>query len=177
MIFMEGLIVIHTEIGSVDPEEMGEESVRNNRKLFEDIATEIQKYLQDGNKVYYLAEESDSPDSELIYPAIREHSPRMVYIHNEMNITSDLWAERQFLMAKDRVMADGLDKIVVCGVAYQSCVGDMYHLLLGEEGPYVTKESYQNEREQLGWSEEKFEQVYNARLNAHIRDELTDKLS
>ena len=167
---MEGLIVVHTEMEYLDPEVIREETIRKNRKLFEDIATEIQRYLEAGNKVYYIAQDSESPDSDLIYPAIRQHSPNMVYI------PGGIVTERQFPIAKDRVMADALDKIEVCGVAYHCCVGDMHHLLLGEEGPDATKEDYQYECERLGWSDEKFEQVYNARLNSHIRDELTDKL-
>ncbi len=165
---MEGLIVVHTEIMYLDPNKLGEQAIKNNRRLFRNIAVEIGRYLQNENQVYYLAGESASPDSRLIYPAIRQHSSRMIYIPRQI-------AERQFLVAKERIIADGLDRIEVCGVAYQSCVRDMCHLLLGEEGPDATKRSYQNEREKLGWTEEKFEQIFNTRLNAHIREELTDK--
>ena len=166
---MEGLIVIHTEMGYLDPNELYEDIIRNNIKLFEAIAIEVQKYLQAENRVYYLAEKSNSPDSKLIYPAIRQHSSRMVYVPNGI-------AQQQFLRAKEQVMTDSIDQIAVCGVAYKCCIRDIYHLLLGEENPNVTKERYQMESEVLGWSNEKFEQIFNTKLNAHIRDELTDKL-
>jgi len=144
---MEGLVVVHPEMGYLDPAEMGEEAIRNNRRLFKNIAVEIDKYLKTGNRVYYLAEESDSLDSELIYPAIRKHLPETVYIPCDIT-------EKQFLILKELLIHEGLDRIVICGVAYECCVKDLYYLLLGEggSGPFATKRDYEEESRELGWS-------------------------
>jgi len=178
---MEGIVVAHTEKSYFDPVEIAKEldtdNVQKANKIaqiahivFDKIANEIRKYITAGNKVYYLADDSKSPDSDSIYPAIRAQSSNMTFIPMDGNF------EKQCLRAKEHVIADNVDKVVVSGVAYDCCVSDMYHLLLGEEGPNSKINDYQHASNGLGWSIEKFKKIFNTKLNAVIRSDLTNKL-
>lgn len=126
--------------------------------------------MEANNKVYFLGYESTSQDSRRIYPAIRQYSSNMVYVPN-----NDLHVN-QFLRVKEHAIDDHIDQLAVSGVEYGVCILDVYHLLLGEESPEFTKEDYQNASEKMGWSHEKFVEKFNTRVNAIIREELTDKL-
>lgn len=159
---MKGLIVVHTEMEYVDPRCMGSKEMASSIKtIFEDIAVEIERNLQVRNKVYSLF------SSGRIYPAVAQHFSDMLNI-------PFLGFEGQFLTAKEQVVADGIDEIVVCGVSYYCCVGNIYHLFLGEKEIDI-KERYQSVSKGLNWSEEKFRRIFETRLLVQIKDELTDK--
>ncbi len=164
---MKALTVVHAETPYIDhPREMGEETTRYNKEVFDRIAQEIGVYLKGDNKVYFLAGESESEDSELIYPPMRRYFPGMVFIPDGKG--------DQFLVAKDWLMRDGIEEAHIAGVSYGSCVIDFFRTLqgLGPEG--VSRDDHRSAK-LLKWSMKKFRRVYDFKLKAIIRDELTNK--
>ena len=137
--------------------------------MFDCIALEVARWLKAGDRVYFLASESKTSDSGLIYPAIGQYHHQMTFIPHD-NGTIE-----QFLFAKDILISDGMTHIDVCGVAYDSCVNDLHQMLLGNLGN-STLDYYVATYTRLDWTKEKFKQILTAKLRSRIRPELTDKL-
>ncbi len=165
---MSALVVVHTETACI--------GLRNvTKRLFNKIAREIARYVRQGGKVYYLAgerleEERDIPEQQLIYPAIRRHSRNMMHIPTDDSIV------RQFLLTKKLLIEDGAGRVSICGIEYECCVIDLYHLLVGEENTECPKVSYEISRNELGWSQKDFDEIFSRKLDAQVREDLTDKL-
>lgn len=170
---MRPLVVIHTENGYVDEEferAFGREKAKENARLFTDIADEIKTRIKKGGKVYFIPEESETPNSSCMFPAIRELSPDFIFMGEPSRY------EGKTLHVKERLIDEGVKGVDIAGVAYGLCVDDFLRLCYGNNSePSITKEMLQNESEALGWSKEKFETVYNTILNARILERLTDK--
>ncbi len=166
---MDILLVVHTEMGCLDTGLVGMAWAGKIRRIFDRISQEIGKYVEQRNKVYYLAEESKSPDSELIYPAIRAHSPDMSFIPRNGNHLE------QYLRAKELLMTHDVQRISVSGVSYPFCVGDLYHVLLGQDRDEVEEYDFRVAARDLGWQKEEFDRIFDQRLDAHIIEDLTDK--
>ncbi len=163
MISMKGLAVLHTEDNYLD--ETGRECF--NSKLFEKIGVEIGRRIETGDSVYYL------PGGCNIYPSVNKFAPQMRVISDYRG--SSGWAERQFLKTKEIVMSDNLEEIAIAGVAYDCCVRDLHLLFRGLEGSEISMREYRNAAKKLEWTPEKFDQVFGAKLNVRVIEELTDK--
>ncbi|NQV09231.1 hypothetical protein HQ529_05250 [Candidatus Woesearchaeota archaeon] len=161
------LVVIHTDNDFLDPVQIGKESVKNNVNLFDRIVDRIKLNVDKDNAPFYLAC-SDDPDST--YAPIKKLIP-------EHNIFPSDIEEKQFLKAKESLINFTSGKIQIVGVAYEVCVGDFYHLLIGEDGPTLRKQDYQRVVKDLGWDQEKFESIFNIKLDAEIIEDLTDKMN
>lgn len=168
---MKSLVVVHTEMSWADPaDEVIGQFAENNRRLFEKIGLEVGRYISFGDDVYYLGEDSKSPYSELIYPAVRKNFPneRMHFIPARESF------DEQALEAKKQLMIRPYNRIEVAGITYGTCVSSLYMLLRGKDNPpETTKEGYRLASRRMGWQNEEFERVFSKRLNAHIREELT----
>ena len=171
---MDGLIVIHTEISNLDPNEQSFGTPEQVVNLFDRIAHEMGEQIKRGNKVYLLGEESKLPEGELIYPAIRGHFPDLTYV--PMNHDEARSYDMQALRLKERVMADGIERSQVTGINYEDCVLSVYQLLVGEFYPWRVGDFHRVATRNSGWSQEKIEEMLNTKLNAEIREDLTDKL-
>ncbi len=166
---MDALIVVHTEIGYLDPEDMGSKRVEKNRQLFDGIAGVVGEYLRQGHKAYYLAEASDSPQSPSIYPAIRQHFPTMTFIPYDNTF------EEQGLRIKERLREDDPDASYLVGVSYSECLKQLHSLLTGNTRK-LRRSEFEDAYQRLGWAESKFERLFPQRMNAVIKEELTDKV-
>ncbi len=166
---MEGLLVIHTEIEYVSQKKYGRRCANETKTLFDKIAAEIGRYIKREDRVYYLAEESESQDSRLIYTPIKSYFPNMTFIPNEAY-------RQQCLVAKELILSDKPKRVALAGVAYDACVMNMYTLLLGKENPDTgfTKLQYgEIAKAVLGWSKDEFEKIFSHKVNAQIREDLT----
>lgn len=159
---------MHTEMGYLDPEDLGKKAAAENKKIFDGIATVLGQYVGQGNQAYYLAEESESSSSRLIYPPIQKHFPPMQYIPYGDSL------ESQFLRTKDLLLLDEAEKISLVGVSYYGCLQQLQYLLSGKTNR-LRRSEYDDAREILIWSPEKFERIFRQPLPAVIQEELTDK--
>jgi len=65
----------------------------------------------------------------------------------------------------------------ICGVAYNFCIEAVYNALVGQESETHQKSQFEKAaREHLHWLNDKFERIFNQRLNAKVLEELTDKI-
>ncbi|MBL7054168.1 hypothetical protein ISS05_00230 [Candidatus Woesearchaeota archaeon] len=159
---MDALAVIHIEF---DPK-MDQEYNKDIGDLSIKISAEIRKSLSQGKKVYFLGFESADLESELIHPRIKRFSKHLNYIPMES-------VENQFLLAKNSLIEDKIEKGMLCGISYGYCVSGFESLLLGRDSPSFTKDYYRKIVPDMGWTKDKFEQVYNHRIEAKIIRELT----
>lgn len=163
---MNALVVVHTEKCYL--RDIGARCRRRNQELFSRIGQEIGNALRQGKKIYFIAEESKHPYQKGMFPDISQYG-----IHIEF-ITPDRH-ERQFLKAKKRMLEQGMTQAEIAGINYYCCINDMFCLLAGGEGDY-TKADYENAAQEMGWTQEEFQEVFETRIEAIVRTELTDKV-
>lgn len=164
---MNTLVVVHTEMGYLNPDEVGLRKAQENEQLFDRIARKIGNYIAQGGHVYYLADLSDSPDSELIYPEIRAYSQHMTYVPSDRGLT-------QPLRTKELLTNDNAQSISIAGVSYGYCVAEIYRILLGEDAS-AAKTEFERVGRYLRWPAEKFERIFSQRMDARVIDDLTDR--
>ncbi len=155
---MESFIVVHAEQhtdGFLD------------HRLYHLIADEIGKRKEQQQAIYFLAMRAKRHDSELIYPAIRQHFPYMDFI-------SCPNVETQFLQVKATILRDQIKPVTLAGVSIFSCVRDLYFLLAGKENPECPREAYHERARDLRWDDSRFEKIYAQRLEVRIAKELVD---
>lgn len=165
---MDALVVVHTETPYLELHRKGSLKYKSNKRVFDRIGRKIGQEIRLGNRVYYIPGECDSPASELIYPDIRKHFPLMKFVSGEgIN-------ENYFLKAKELLINEGVESVGVCGVTRYSCVSDVHNLFIGKlEFELTTLEGYMKAaRKYLGWSEERFREVFNHRLDSRVLEEL-----
>jgi hypothetical protein len=166
---MNSLVVVHAETGYLDPEETSRSAAKKARKLFDRIGREVGAYLQEGQRVYFLGEKSDSARSPLIYRGIRRYASGL------RHIPYGILFEEQCLRTKEALMEEG-SGIALVGVAYDASVSGLHAFLRGQEWPgYTTRKRFEICRQELEWPAEKFERVFREQLDARIWNELTDK--
>ncbi|MSS74167.1 hypothetical protein EXS72_00810 [Candidatus Pacearchaeota archaeon] len=163
---MKGLVVIHTEIGYLDVSDMGKTSANRFEIVFNSIAEEMKTYLARGDLVYLLGCESNSSDSPLIFPKIRELTGH----DNLVYVSGNMCAEPQFLLTKEQMLLDGVSQASLCGVSRDCCVQDMYMCLIGKAN---LTEAYKNGYKKLRWPDEKFKGIFTYNLDTLIEERLT----
>ena len=163
---MEALVVVHTEKYYLKG--IGARCRRRNKELFEKIAREIGRVI-DNKTVYFLAVESEHPYQKGMFPDISQYGTKIEFIPPRKCLAE------QFLKTKQRMLEQGITKAELAGISIYVCVNDVHCLLTGEEGDY-TKVSYATAREKMGWSEEEFKKVFETKIDAVVREELTDKV-
>lgn len=161
---MKGFGVVHTETNYINEKNLIDGRPRNEI-LFDRIAGEIGKQLESGSRVYLMAEQAKSPDSELIYSGIRQYSREMVFVPYGGAL------ELQLLSAKELWLRQGVEKGELAGVSYFQCVRDFYLMFSGE----MEKEYLQWAQEILGWPDKKFDEIVGERIDVSVREELTEK--
>jgi hypothetical protein len=126
--------------------------------------------IKKDGKVYFIPGESETPDSDCMFPAIRELSSDIIFMGEPPGYG------KKMLRVKGRLIDGRVKGVDIAGVSYGLCVDDFFRLCYGNNSePSITKEMLEDESEVLGWSKEKFETVYNTILHAHILEGLTDK--
>ena len=166
---MDALVVVHTETPYLELHRKGSRKYNKNKRVFESIAKEIGRQVKLDNRVYYIPGESDSPDSTLIYPAIRKHFPKMRFVSGNY-----VPVEGGFLRAKELLIEGGAENVGVCGVSRHSCVSDAHNLFTARPGfEMTTLEGYLTASKSMGWNERKFKEVFNYVLNSRILEDLT----
>lgn len=183
---MEGLVIVHADGGYLDPRNVGEEVANRDRVLFNRIADESQDYLDSGNRVYFLAGESNATDSRVIPVRFRGQisHPGMFYFPASRTSSRDGVAdpaEEQFLCLRERLILDGFGNpashgnIAITGVSYDACVNDLHNLLIGRNMTAQNMVNYLDASKSLGWTLERFKKVFGKELPAEINEDLTDK--
>jgi|TARA_Y100000310_G_C20639880_1_gene793297 hypothetical protein len=84
--------------------------------------------------------------------------------------------DMQFLRLKEYVMGDGIERSQVSGISHAVCVQDVRQLLVGEVDQRKVEAYHRAAIGNMGWSLAKTEEILNTRLNAEIRENLTDRL-
>jgi len=160
---MKALTVIHLEY---DPK-LNKDYYEDIRALSERVGEETSNWMSPEKKVYFLGAESKNLDSELIGPEIRKHSGGISYI------PADIILESQFLTSKDIFIKEGVTESSLCGIKYGYCVPGFNSLLLGGDHRIFKKDYYEKLALAMGWSQNKFEEVYNHIIHSEILKELT----
>jgi hypothetical protein len=158
---MDALFVVHAELDFAT----GKQVTGKDLELSERIAAEIEKQLASGNQAYFLAGDAESPDSQLIYPAIR------TLIH-KMHFVPAFDFSQQFLMAKELAINGDYGSISFVGHARDMCVDYLYNLFLGKDHHEMPKSIYWHSGQTLGWTHQKFEEIVNKKLNAKVLEDL-----
>jgi hypothetical protein len=170
---MNTLVVIHAENGYVDEEfelVFGRENAKQNKELFTDIANEMKGRIRKGEDVFFIPDDSESPDSEHMFPAIRDLSSEIDFFKDQNTY------EEKMLSLKEKLINNNISQVDIAGVSYSNCVGDFFKLCYGNNSePNITKENLEYFSKRLGWSKEKFEKIYRTIIPAVIIDDLTDK--
>ena len=162
---MEALVVVHAEKYYL--KNIGARCRRRNKELFERIGEEIGKVI-DNKIVYFLAVESEHPYQKGMFPDISQYGTKIEFI------PSGSCFEEQFLKTKQRMLEQGVTKAELAGISIYVCVNDMHCLLTGVEGDH-TRMNYDFSRREMGWSEEEFREVFETKIDATVRKELTDR--
>jgi len=162
------LIVVHPEKAYLDEDiaHYGEALVIETRHLFTNIATEIELSLSEGKKVYYLAEISTSADSPTIFPAIKKHLPKLIFVPFGASL------ENQLLRVKKILLESGIGTVEICGVMREICVKELYDLLRGHFDRRSRNE-YEVQGQRLGWDKEKVASILKTKIDASILEELS----
>ena len=164
MFFIKGLVVVHTED---DYLEDGTEEYPMY-ELFDRIGVEIGRRIEAGDNVYYLS------GGENVYSSVNEFVPQMRVISNYGGLGN--WSEKQFSRTKEIIMNDGLEEIVISGVAYDCCVTELCNLFCGTLiSPMICMSDYVNASKELGWTPGKFVDIFCTKLNARVDEDLTSK--
>ena len=158
---MNALAVIHLEY---DPRRCKDYN-KNIRELSGWVGEEISNWMNPEKKVYFLGAESKNLDSELIDPEIRKYSGS---IHH---IPADIF-ESQFLTTKDIFIKEGVTEGSLCGITLRYCVSGFNSLLFGEDYRIFEKAYYEKLALMMGWSQNKFEEIYNHIIDSKILKEL-----
>lgn len=161
---MEALLVVDTEKCYL--KDIGARCRKRNQELFTRIGQEIGLALAQGKKVYFIAEESKHAFQPGMFPDISKYGVRIEFITPDRH-------EKQFLKTKQIMLSQGVSKTDVAGINYYCCINDMFCLLAGREGDY-TRADYERAAQEMGWTEEEFENVFETRIEAVVRKELTD---
>ena len=154
---MDALVVVHAEW--------------YNRKwppIHYDIAREMGLSLDRGERVYYLAEEVESPESKLICPAIRAHFPQVPFL--PLHELEPHLYPKQYLRLKKRLMEEEVTRTALAGQAHDCCVWDVYLVLTGqveqsnledpEDYKFIKHEDYVQAVNELGWPQEEFDDIF-----------------
>ncbi len=162
------LIIVHPEKAHLDEDiaYYGEGYVIQTRNLFTNIAHEIELSLSERKKVYYLAEISTSVNSPQLFPAIREHLKKLIFVPFGASL------ENQLLRVKKMLLEESIENVEICGVMRDVCVKELYDLLRAR----VNRESqqeYEIQSKRLGWSKEGLAVILKKRISATILTELT----
>ncbi len=160
---MDALVVVHAEMSYLD-----DLSIESYRQLFDKIALEMGTFFEQGDKVYWLADDNDPIRSKLFYPAFVPYfsNPNTVYIPSLGSFAE------QCLITKQWMIRDGIQKSYISGLARMLCVDQVYHFLLGEYGPEFTKDYLERIREELNWSARSFDRIFSMKIEAYVRDDL-----
>ncbi len=162
---MEALVVVHTEKYYL--RDIGARCRRRNKELFERIAEEIGRVI-DNKTVYFLAVESEHPYQIGMFPDISQYGKKIEFI------PSGSCFEEQFLKTKQRMLEQGITKAELAGISIYVCVNNMHCLLIGENGDY-TRLDYDTARKSIGMSEEEFKKIFETKIDATVKKELTDR--
>ena len=159
---MDAIIAVHIEF--------------NNQKLreaYNPVGEEIGRVLDQGGKAYYL---SWTLSPEETSSEIKKHLDKMEVIPLDMENGN---FPVQYLLTKYKLMQEqGLEKVHLTGTSYDACVRDLHWLLTTDPELIDTKRyTYESAATKyLRWDTEKFERVFNHKLNAKIRYKLTNKV-
>lgn len=177
---MDTLVVVHAEnLFTVPSRQVPSVMAQSARQAFEMIGHELDNgYDGNGKKAYYLAWDSDSPDSVHIYSAIRKHMDKMKFIKRYATLPM------QYFMAKKQLIEDGACEISLAGVERRVCVKHMLDMLLGKYQRYFANDTKQHIAENIVCPEPDVDEIYkmvseiyDIRLSARIREDLTDGLN
>ncbi len=162
------LIIVHPEKAHSDKDiaYYGEPLVIETRHLFTNIATEIDLSLSEGKKIYYLAEISTSVDSPNIFPAIKEHLQKLIFVPFGASL------ENQLLRVKKMLLEEGISKVEICGVMREICVKELYDLLK-RHFDRKSREEYEVQGKKLGWNKDNITVILKTKIDASILEELS----
>jgi hypothetical protein len=164
---MDGLMIVHTEPVYIGGGNIPAKSP--NDRLFHRIADELDIVIPDpGKKVYFLCA-NHLPHSRKAFLRFREYANKMTAIQTNHPYKF----EKQFLIAKELAIEDKIDEIEVAGISRYKCVPAFHRFLLGQE---EDRAAYRFASEDMCWEAERFHNVYTVRLNARIREDLTDRI-
>ncbi len=163
---MDALVVVHSESLGI--------TIERERKLLDRIDAEMVNYIQRRDGVYYLGWNSCPPNPESMHPEIRKYFPSVTYIHGGP------YLNEQFLKTKELLINNSIQEITIAGVTYSVCVNALYRFLLGMNNDIDPIDGYLREvrfgyLKDNGYPEEVLQKILSAKLDVHIRDELTDK--
>ena len=164
---MKALVIIHTEMGYLDPEEFDQKQRIKIKTVFESIARAIPKYRKEGRILYYLPEDMTSLAEGVIYPDIMQNIEDALYLPS-LRTTED-----QFLRTKESLLRRKIEAVDLAGLSYHSCLLDLHSILTGEVNDENFMDDLENARLGLNWSQEKYQEIMGAKLNSRIAKELT----
>lgn len=185
---MNTLIVVHLESLLLDKRVHTSEEIAESKDLLERIAQRIDISIRQGDSVYYLEGKGYTQCQYTVFQMIKEYLSSMVYIPwkrggiwKQALVTKELLLDERQDTAKQDTEQDvevvQQETISVCGVAYTYCVEAVYNALVGQGSEIHSKSQFEKvAREYLRWPNDKFERIFNQKLNAEILKELTDKI-